>query len=662
MAANFYGPGSGGLRTTLHALARGYSEAGHEPVMLVPGERLRVETTDWGRRISLPSRSLPGTGGYRIIVDLPLVRRMLAGVQPDRLEVSDRATLRDLGSWAQAQRVPSIVWAHERLDGVLAATVLRGKAGAAVAARVADVHNRRTAALFDRVVVTTSFAAQEFERVGVPTTRVPLGVDLEAFHPRRHDPQLRAGLVPDDEVLLVLCSRLSPEKRPELALQALQLLVAAGHRCHLVVAGSGPLEDSLRHRFAHLPVRWLGFVSDRDALAALLATADVVVAPGPLETFGLAALEALASGTPVVATRGCALPEVVGSAGAFADPTGAGLAGAITEVLGRHPRLRRGLARRRACELPWSATVERMLAVHADLSPRPLAVDASPVAPGRLPATRAAALVRASTPRGRRGVGSSHALGDGPRVLGLGDSISAGVGDLVEPGRLPGWAAHVADAVQAASYRNLARLGARARSVRDEQLAPALAWRPDLVLLSVAGNDALRGDLDLADVARSVEHVVGTLTAGGGSVVVLRPPALDHVGFLPARLHRALHARLTLVGGEVARATEAAGGICIALPAGRDAAPQPWHVDRIHPGPGGHRWAATAALQALGERGYRIARPVAPVVTAPPSRAAEAGWLLRNGVPWVLKRSVDLVPALLVSTSTTATPSSPHPT
>jgi lysophospholipase L1-like esterase len=142
----------------------------------------------------------------------------------------------------------------------------------------------------------------------------------------------------------------------------------------------------------------------------------------------------------------------------------------------------------------------------------------------------------------------ARAPGDGPRVLGLGDSITAGVGDLVEPGRLPGWAAHVADAVQAGSYGNLARRGARAHSVQDQQLGRALVSRPDLVLLSVAGNDGLRGDPDLGEVVRSVEHIVGTLTAGGSSVVVLRPPTPDHVGFLPARLHRPLHARLTLVG------------------------------------------------------------------------------------------------------------------
>src|SRR3712207_7820352 len=55
--------------------------------------------------------------------------------------------------------------------------------------------------------------------------------------------------------------------------------------------------------------RFAGHIADRSAVAALLASADVVVAPGPVETFGLAALEALACGTPVVVDQASALPR-----------------------------------------------------------------------------------------------------------------------------------------------------------------------------------------------------------------------------------------------------------------------------------------------------------------------------------------------------------------
>ena len=137
------------------------------------------------------------------------------------------------------------------------------------------------------------------------------GVDAERFHPRHRSPALRRRLAPGGEVL-VYAGRLATEKRPEVAVAALAELLDRWPRARLVVAGSGPLAPRLATLAAGLPVTFLGFVADRRELAALLATADVVLAPGPVETFGLAALEALASGTPVVVARTGALPELLG--------------------------------------------------------------------------------------------------------------------------------------------------------------------------------------------------------------------------------------------------------------------------------------------------------------------------------------------------------------
>ncbi|MYR56758.1 glycosyltransferase, partial [Streptomyces sp. SID625] len=117
-----------------------------------------------------------------------------------------------------------------------------------------------------------------------------------------------------------MCSRLSVEKRPGTALDTLQALRRRGERAVLVIAGDGPLRGRLEHRARArgLPVVLLGHVGDRELLSALQASADVCLAPGPAETFGLAALEALACGTPVVASASSALSEVIGAAGATA--------------------------------------------------------------------------------------------------------------------------------------------------------------------------------------------------------------------------------------------------------------------------------------------------------------------------------------------------------
>lgn len=358
--ANFYGPRSGGLRTALHHLGAGYAARGHEVVLVVPGPRPADETLPTGiRRVTVAAPRLPGTGGYRA-VDPWRVQRMLERLAPDAIEVSDRLTLRGLGTWASRHGIPAVVISHERLDRLLAQFLLPDRA----ARRVADAANARMAAAYDTVVCTTSFARAEFERIGVRNVaQVPLGVDLATFSPRHRDPDLRASLAGGADALLVHCGRLSPEKHPERSIDTVAALRDAGHDVRLVVAGDGPRRPMLERRAAGLPVTFLGFVPDRPRLARLLASADVSLAPGPHETFGLSALEALASGTPVVVSASSALPEIVASSGgaAAADSSGA-FASGVTTVLAADEALRRAAARARAEQFGWPASVDSMLA------------------------------------------------------------------------------------------------------------------------------------------------------------------------------------------------------------------------------------------------------------------------------------------------------------
>lgn len=365
--ANFYGPRSGGLRTAMHRLGLGYREAGHDSLLIVPGPTSQVREEPWGRVITIRAPRLPRSGGYRVITDVDSVVSELTDFDVDRLEVSDRLTLRSLGWWARSQSVPSVFWAHERVDGVL-----RAHAGRLLPARtLADRWNTATAQRFDRIVATTEYAAAEFTRIGVETQRVPLGVDCDFFRPERRDEHLRRQLLePHHEVLLVSCTRLSREKRPDLSWQTLRELRHRGVRAKLVIAGDGPMLEEAQSAARHLPMSVLGHVSDREELATLLASADVVIQPGPIETFGLAALEALASGTPVVASRSSALREIVrGAAGHAAPPTPRALAEAVRAVLGRPQDGCRRAARARAEEFPWQRTIDSMLAIHADERP-----------------------------------------------------------------------------------------------------------------------------------------------------------------------------------------------------------------------------------------------------------------------------------------------------
>ncbi|MFB1298968.1 glycosyltransferase [Mycobacterium sp. pW049] len=356
--ANFYGPRSGGLRTAVDRLGAEYCAAGHTVFLIVPGRQHERTTLPSGViRVSLPARLIPFTGGYRAVHPRP-VTALLEQLKPDALEVSDRLTLRSLGPWGRRHGVSTVMISHERLDR-LAAQILPMPAARAVA----DVANRRTAANYDAVVCTTAFAREEFDRIGATNLMtVPLGVDLDQYHPRWRSTAVREQWAGPNQLLLVHCGRLSVEKHPHRSIDALAALRDSGVDARLVIVGEGPLRARLERQAVRLPVDFTGYIGCRDTVAGILASADIALAPGPHETFGLAALEALACGTPAVVSRTSALAEILThDSGATADNDPRAIAHAVATVLTRPETQRRHSARQRAEQFTWPRSAAGML-------------------------------------------------------------------------------------------------------------------------------------------------------------------------------------------------------------------------------------------------------------------------------------------------------------
>jgi alpha-1,6-mannosyltransferase len=215
------------------------------------------------------------------------------------------------------------------------------------------------------VVVTSDYAREEFQDVadaaGCPVVRVPLGVDLDTFRPHPRDPE--------EGLRLVHAGRLSREKSPHLAVATAVELHRRGVPLRMDVYGVGPHLDELVDVAGGAPVRFRGYVDSPARLSRALAHADIALSVCPGETFGLAVLEALASGTPVVtADRGGARELVDADSGAWGEPDPAALADAVLELAGRAVAARRAAARRRAERYPWSTTVASMLEVHSSVA------------------------------------------------------------------------------------------------------------------------------------------------------------------------------------------------------------------------------------------------------------------------------------------------------
>lgn len=369
--ANFYGPSSGGIKTTLHELGRGYLMYGHEFIYVVPGPKFMREETPFGLKISLPSFALPGSGGYQIIRNNKQLLNLLEFLNPDRIEVSDRFTLLKVGKWAKRHKVKSLVFSHETLNGLV--KKYAPFVPASIRNKFVNWHNAKLSAAFDNVIVTTDFAAAEFIRINTLNLRkVALGVDLIGFNPENRNYKLRKELLKGSEYLMVHCGRMSPEKQPERSVQALTELVKQGVNARLVIVGGGPLWNKVRKQSAGLPIDMVGYIASRQKLAGYLAAADLAIAPGPLETFCLSALESLASGTPVVASKSSAVGEILNinstkPAGAVAADNGEAFAAEIAKILSKGSL--RKIAREQAEKYSWANTLDAMLDIHGAKQP-----------------------------------------------------------------------------------------------------------------------------------------------------------------------------------------------------------------------------------------------------------------------------------------------------
>jgi len=266
-------------------------------------------------RIDCGGLRLPASGGYRFVVRRAQAARMMAEARPDLIEAADPYTL----GWsvldaAARLNVPAVAFCHSNLPALAAR--LAGGTPLTVRGRAADHGARRyLKALYARyalLLAPSDWMTRQLHEWGLPRARhQPLGVDCATFHPRAPDPLWRRRLeqslqVPAGTRLLVYVGRFGPEKN-------LGVLAAAVHRLgagHMLLAvGAGPCPPKGDR------VRLLPPEHDRPRLARLLAGCDAFVHAGDQETFGLAALEAMACGTPVVVAQAGGLGELAQGVG-----------------------------------------------------------------------------------------------------------------------------------------------------------------------------------------------------------------------------------------------------------------------------------------------------------------------------------------------------------
>jgi len=317
----YFGDATGGIRTYLLSKAA-YVQAqpGLRQILVVPGEADALAEERGVRCYRLRGPRIPFDKSYRFLLATRTTRRIFEHERPDLIEVGSPWLVPWVTRRANRRVAAPMVWFYHTHFPAIIAQGARAGAMRQAAGNAAWRYVRRLGRLYRAVLVASESVARTLEREGVERVhRVTLGVDLERFHPSRRSrlPETRHRFGLPDAPIAIFVGRFAAEKQIDTVLAAWNE-IARRTDAWLVLVGAGPREAILRARAEGLPVRWIPYQRDREALADLLAASDLYVAPGPAETFGLSALEAMASGLPVLSVDAGGVADRVRESGAGA--------------------------------------------------------------------------------------------------------------------------------------------------------------------------------------------------------------------------------------------------------------------------------------------------------------------------------------------------------
>jgi len=260
-------------------------------------------------------------------------------------------------------------------------TLARTKRRARAGERESDLRARAEQRIIDSadaLVVSTHIEKDDIARLyqvsDTPIRVIPPGVNTNLFHPAETRMARQSLNLPDKRTILYV-GRVEPLKGLDILLRAIALL-NDGDGANLLIVGGSPEKDVELERLNTLAdnldisdiVTFTGSV-DQEHLPNYYNAADVFVLPSWYESFGLAALEAMSCGTPVVVSRVGGLTTFVehGKSGYLVPWRCPEAFARSLEILLENPSLRKAMgsaARHKALRLSWAAMAIEMLACY----------------------------------------------------------------------------------------------------------------------------------------------------------------------------------------------------------------------------------------------------------------------------------------------------------
>jgi len=420
---NYYHKNSGGISTAYNKLLEAANRRGRHVRLIVPGGENAVEEVGEFGKIYYVKANFSPVFDKRYRIMLPWktyifegspIKEIIRKERPDLIEIGEKYTLSLLAGLVRKHVLtigtprPMLVhFSCERMDDNVASFISQGRASRWFCRRYMGAFNLP---MFDFHLANSDYTAGELFEALSPDKRpqpssafvnlcwrifrapkVALkdrvyvnqcGVDNVTFSPGHKSAASREKVlkqidVPSNTRLLLYAGRISPEKNIRLLIDVMKELgKEAEGKFHLVVAGEGPALAELKAdagRRAAGKVTFLGHISDKLELARLYANADAFVHTNPNEPFGIAPLEALASGLPLVAPNSGGVLSYAGESNAWlARPDGKAFAEAVRQAFSDENILRQKIANglETSAKYTWEASTDALFAVYDEMLSR----------------------------------------------------------------------------------------------------------------------------------------------------------------------------------------------------------------------------------------------------------------------------------------------------